>query len=52
MPHNFTHILHKYTVQGFRVIALAYRALDPKITWHQVQRIARYEQKRLYVGLV
>ncbi|XP_076451738.1 polyamine-transporting ATPase 13A3-like isoform X2 [Babylonia areolata] len=41
LPHNFTHILHKYTVQGFRVIALAYRPLDTKITWHQVQRIQR-----------
>ncbi|KAL8587281.1 hypothetical protein ACOMHN_045528 [Nucella lapillus] len=41
LPHNFIHILHKYTVQGFRVIALAYRPLDPKITWHQVQRIQR-----------
>ncbi|KAK7094175.1 polyamine-transporting ATPase 13A3-like isoform X3 [Littorina saxatilis] len=41
LPHNFNHILHKYTVQGFRVIALAYRKLDAKITWHQVQRIAR-----------
>ena len=44
VPHNFTHILHKYTVQGFRVIALAYRPLESKITWHQVQRISRYDQ--------
>ncbi|XP_025081002.1 probable cation-transporting ATPase 13A3 isoform X3 [Pomacea canaliculata] len=41
LPHNFHHILHKYTVQGFRVLALAYRQLDSKITWHQVQRIGR-----------
>ncbi|KAK7501877.1 hypothetical protein BaRGS_00006963 [Batillaria attramentaria] len=32
VPHNFQHVLHKYTVQGFRVIALAHRALEPKVT--------------------
>lgn len=41
VPHNFQHILHKYTVQGFRVIALAHRAMEPKVTWPHVQRIAR-----------
>ncbi|XP_061189537.1 polyamine-transporting ATPase 13A3-like isoform X2 [Saccostrea echinata] len=41
VPHEFPDILHRYTIQGYRVIALAYKKLDPKLTWHQAQRISR-----------
>ncbi|XP_056008608.1 polyamine-transporting ATPase 13A3-like isoform X2 [Ostrea edulis] len=41
VPHEFQDILHRYTIQGYRVIAVAYKKLDPKLTWHQAQRISR-----------
>lgn len=41
VPEEFHEVLHQYTIQGFRVIALAWRPLDQKITWHQVQRLSR-----------
>ncbi|XP_067658890.1 polyamine-transporting ATPase 13A3-like isoform X3 [Haliotis asinina] len=41
VPENFQALLHSYTVQGLRVIALAYRPLEAKVNWHQVQRISR-----------
>ncbi|XP_064610270.1 polyamine-transporting ATPase 13A3-like [Liolophura sinensis] len=41
VPENFPEVLHQYTIQGFRVIALAYREFDSKLTWHQAQRISR-----------
>ncbi|OPL32787.1 putative 13a3-like cation-transporting atpase, partial [Mytilus galloprovincialis] len=41
VPDNFHEILHQYSVQGYRIIALAYRQLDPKLSWHQAQRISR-----------
>ncbi|KAK6177645.1 hypothetical protein SNE40_015705 [Patella caerulea] len=54
VPENFQTMLHKYTVQGFRVIALSYRPLEPKITWHQVQRISRdkVERDMTFLGLM
>ena len=42
VPDDFHDILHQYSVQGYRIIALAYRQLDPKLSWHQAQRITRY----------
>lgn len=41
VPHEFHDILHRYTIQGYRVIALAHKKMDPKLTWHQAQRISR-----------
>ncbi|ESO89930.1 hypothetical protein LOTGIDRAFT_218380 [Lottia gigantea] len=54
VPENFQHILHKYTVQGFRVIALAYKTLEPRINWHQVQRVSRdkIEKELIFLGLM
>ena len=48
VPENFHPMLHKYSVQGFRVIALAYRSLETKVNWHQVQRISRYGKITAY----
>ncbi|XP_041377878.1 probable cation-transporting ATPase 13A3 [Gigantopelta aegis] len=54
VPENFHPMLHKYSVQGFRVIALAYRSLDSKVNWHQVQRISRDKVERdlTFLGLL
>ncbi|KAK3105212.1 hypothetical protein FSP39_019931 [Pinctada imbricata] len=41
VPEEFHDVLHRYTIQGFRVIALAYKKLDPSLLWHQAQRISR-----------
>lgn len=41
IPSDFADVLHKYTIQGFRVLALAWKECDPKLTWHQAQRINR-----------
>ncbi|KAH9508704.1 hypothetical protein Btru_049665, partial [Bulinus truncatus] len=54
VPQDFHTVLHNYSVQGFRVIALSYRPMDPKITWHHVQRISRdkVEKDLLFLGLL
>ncbi|GFS05908.1 cation-transporting ATPase [Elysia marginata] len=54
VPHDFHSVLHSYSIQGFRVIALAHRPMDPKITWHQVQRISRdkVEKDLTFLGLL
>nr|XP_022336548.1 probable cation-transporting ATPase 13A3 isoform X1 [Crassostrea virginica] len=41
VPQEFQDILHRYTIQGYRVIAVAHKKLDPKLTWHQAQRVSR-----------
>lgn len=41
VPENLGSVLTQYTVQGFRVIALAHRALQTKLSWHAAQRISR-----------
>uniref|UniRef100_A0A8C5GQL5 Polyamine-transporting ATPase 13A3 n=1 Tax=Gouania willdenowi TaxID=441366 RepID=A0A8C5GQL5_GOUWI len=35
VPVNFPKVLEGYTKQGFRVIALAHRRLESKLTWHK-----------------
>lgn len=41
VPHSFTETLETYTRQGFRVIALAHRQLESKLSWHKVQSLGR-----------
>lgn len=41
VPIDFEKVLEDYTKQGFRVIALAHRKLESKLTWHKVQNISR-----------
>lgn len=41
VPVDFECVLEEYTKQGFRVIALAHRKLESKLTWHKVQTINR-----------
>uniref|UniRef100_A0A3Q3GGC5 ATPase 13A3 n=1 Tax=Labrus bergylta TaxID=56723 RepID=A0A3Q3GGC5_9LABR len=43
VPENFAEVLEGYTKQGFRVIALAHRRLESKLTWHKVQNVNRWD---------
>uniref|UniRef100_H3AWA2 Polyamine-transporting ATPase 13A3 n=1 Tax=Latimeria chalumnae TaxID=7897 RepID=H3AWA2_LATCH len=40
VPEDFTEVLESYTKQGFRVIAMAHRKLESKLTWHRVQNVS------------
>ncbi|KAG2462182.1 AT133 ATPase, partial [Polypterus senegalus] len=42
VPSDFVDILEQYTKQGLRVIALAHRKLESKLSWHKVQNINSY----------
>ncbi|XP_036409657.1 probable cation-transporting ATPase 13A3 isoform X3 [Megalops cyprinoides] len=54
VPENFSEVLEDYTKQGFRVIALAHRRLESKLTWHKVQSINRdqIETRMDFLGLI
>ncbi|XP_069568613.1 polyamine-transporting ATPase 13A3-like isoform X2 [Brachyistius frenatus] len=54
VPHSFTETLETYTRQGFRVIALAHRQLESKLSWHKVQNLGRdlIENNMEFLGLI
>ncbi|XP_072114405.1 polyamine-transporting ATPase 13A3-like isoform X1 [Mobula birostris] len=54
VPEDFSHILEKFTRQGLRVIALASRKLESKLTWHKVQTVNRavIETNMEFLGLI
>ncbi|KAM8873662.1 polyamine-transporting ATPase 13A3 isoform 2-T2 [Spinachia spinachia] len=54
VPDDFAEVLEGYTKQGFRVIALAHRRLESKLTWHKVQNINRdhIEANMEFLGLI
>ncbi|XP_062439242.1 polyamine-transporting ATPase 13A3 isoform X2 [Rhea pennata] len=54
VPVDFESVLEEYTKQGFRVIALAHRKLESKLTWHKVQTINRdaIESSMDFMGLI
>ncbi|XP_041848724.1 probable cation-transporting ATPase 13A3 isoform X2 [Melanotaenia boesemani] len=54
VPHSFTETLEGYTRQGFRVIALAHRQLESKLSWHKVQSLSRdlIETNMEFLGLI
>ncbi|OCT80712.1 hypothetical protein XELAEV_18027526mg [Xenopus laevis] len=54
VPHDFASVLEEYTKQGYRVIALAHRKLESKISWHKVQNISRdaIESNMTFLGLI
>uniref|UniRef100_A0A8B9I8Y6 Polyamine-transporting ATPase 13A3 n=1 Tax=Anser brachyrhynchus TaxID=132585 RepID=A0A8B9I8Y6_9AVES len=54
VPIDFESVLEEYTKQGFRVIALAHRKLESKLTWHKVQTINRdaIETNMDFMGLI
>lgn len=41
VPAGFVDTLDKYTGQGFRVIAVAHRQLESKLSWHKVHNLGR-----------
>ncbi|XP_043933277.1 polyamine-transporting ATPase 13A3-like [Protopterus annectens] len=41
VPEHFSEVLESYTRLGLRVIALAYRKLEHKFTWHKIQNASR-----------
>ena len=53
MPENFHDVLMQYTMQGYRVIALAWRQLR-KMNYVKIQRIQRdeVETKLSFLGLL
>ncbi|XP_060710432.1 polyamine-transporting ATPase 13A3-like [Hemiscyllium ocellatum] len=54
VPENFSEVLEKYTQQGLRVIAVAHRKLEAKLTWHKVQNVNRavIEGNMEFLGLI
>ncbi|XP_071379354.1 polyamine-transporting ATPase 13A3-like [Centroberyx affinis] len=54
VPESFTETLEAYTRQGFRVIALAHRQLESKLSWHKVQSLSRdlIETNMEFLGLI
>lgn len=54
VPDSFSETLEAYTRQGFRVIAVAHRQLDSKLSWHKVQALSRdvIENNMEFLGLI
>ncbi|XP_072297890.1 polyamine-transporting ATPase 13A3-like [Eucyclogobius newberryi] len=54
VPESFGETLETYTRQGFRVIALAHRQLEVKLSWHKVQALSRdvLENNMEFLGLI
>ncbi|KAM7409529.1 hypothetical protein PAMA_001151 [Pampus argenteus] len=54
VPEKFAEVLEDYTKQGFRVIALAHRRLESKLSWHKAQNISRdhIEKNMEFLGLI
>ncbi|XP_072264310.1 polyamine-transporting ATPase 13A3 [Pyxicephalus adspersus] len=54
VPSNFAAVLEGYTKEGYRVIALAHRKLESKVSWHKVQNISRdaIENNMTFLGLI
>ncbi|XP_058970502.2 polyamine-transporting ATPase 13A3 isoform X1 [Pocillopora verrucosa] len=41
VPGDFTNVLQHYTTKGYRVLGLAWKPLDSKLSWHHVHRVTR-----------
>ncbi|CAD5112652.1 DgyrCDS1867 [Dimorphilus gyrociliatus] len=54
VPEDFQARLQQYTKKGFRVLAIAWKALDKKVTWHHVQKMSRekLEYGMKFLGLL
>ncbi|XP_034256280.1 probable cation-transporting ATPase 13A3 isoform X3 [Thrips palmi] len=46
VPDNFSQVLSEFTSSGYRVIALAYKPLESKLTWPKAQRIKREQVEK------
>lgn len=45
VPMDFVNVLRSYTMRGYRVLALAHRVLDRRLTWHQMHRMKREQME-------
>ncbi|XP_013404305.1 probable cation-transporting ATPase 13A3, partial [Lingula anatina] len=54
LPEDYSDVLHRFTMKGFRVIALGWRQLDPKLNWHHAMRVQRenIECELTFLGLI
>ncbi|XP_060098854.1 polyamine-transporting ATPase 13A3 [Heteronotia binoei] len=54
VPVDFERVLEEYTKQGLRVIAVAHRRLESRLTWHRVQNVGReaIEANMGFLGLI
>ncbi|KAL4221380.1 hypothetical protein ACF0H5_019638 [Mactra antiquata] len=54
VPDDFHDVLTKYTMRGYRVLALAYRALPEKLKYAKLQRLQREQLERslTFLGLI
>ncbi|XP_071805048.1 polyamine-transporting ATPase 13A3-like [Asterias amurensis] len=54
VPSDFQEQLNSYTQDGFRVLALATKQLDSKLSWHKLQQLNRDQVERdlTFVGLL
>ncbi|XP_020601351.1 probable cation-transporting ATPase 13A3 isoform X3 [Orbicella faveolata] len=54
VPVDFHDVLQHYTLSGYRVLGLAWKPLDRKLSWHQVHRVTRdyIETKLIFLGLL
>ncbi|XP_065319857.1 polyamine-transporting ATPase 13A3-like isoform X2 [Gordionus sp. m RMFG-2023] len=46
VPDNYLDVLKTYTMKGFRVIAMAHKKLDKKLTWHHAQKTKREDLEK------
>ncbi|RMX43708.1 hypothetical protein pdam_00006345 [Pocillopora damicornis] len=51
---DFTNVLQHYTTKGYRVLGLAWKPLDSKLSWHHVHRVSRdrIESNLQFLGLL
>lgn len=54
IPEDFSVVLEKYTQEGYRVIALAYKDLEKKVSYLKVQKMSRdvAERDLTFLGLI
>lgn len=54
LPDDFNGILSSYTLEGFRVLALAYKPLSSKFSWRHAQRAKREEVESdlIFLGMI
>ncbi|UYV65156.1 POLR3A [Cordylochernes scorpioides] len=54
LPDDFHTLLQKYTKKGYRVIALAWKPLSSKLTWHHAEKAKReeFEESLRFLGLL
>ncbi|XP_078374483.1 polyamine-transporting ATPase 13A3-like isoform X2 [Oculina patagonica] len=54
VPADFHDVLQHYTMRGYRVLGVAWKPLDTKLSWHHVHRVTRdyIESKLIFLGFL